>query len=208
VRAGVSCRHTWEPELVSPFHHDRSWTNFGVFCLFVGGACFVGCLLFCCPWPFRSFSFVYPWQLTLWYNDCHYRDDERSNRPKKKCFELARLLRTKSSVFGMFYFPAFFWLVAAWLNVSVVRAVTLLSATTGWKCCKNTGNIVPSKATKSNTKTPSTLQSPGECKGRVKVACSSDGSIKGWLATPRARMSTVRRGRHRLFQILEGTAIS
>ena len=36
VRAGVSCRQSWEPDLVSPFHHDRSWTCFGVFCLFVG----------------------------------------------------------------------------------------------------------------------------------------------------------------------------
>ena len=33
----VSCRHTWEPELVSSFHHDRSWTNFVFLYLFVGG---------------------------------------------------------------------------------------------------------------------------------------------------------------------------
>ena len=57
VRAGVSCRHTWEPELVSPFHHDRSWTFFGVLCLLLGGACFVVCLLFCCPR--LVFPFVY-----------------------------------------------------------------------------------------------------------------------------------------------------
>ena len=38
VRAGDSCRHTWEPELVSSFHHDRFWTNSGVFllCLWEG----------------------------------------------------------------------------------------------------------------------------------------------------------------------------
>ena len=26
---------------------------------------------------------MHPWQLTLWYNDCHYRDDERIISPKK-----------------------------------------------------------------------------------------------------------------------------
>ena len=30
-----------------------------------------------------SVSFVYPWQLTTRYNDCHYRDDERSLVQKK-----------------------------------------------------------------------------------------------------------------------------
>jgi len=35
VRAGVICRQSWEPELVSSFHHNRSWTCVGVFvCLF------------------------------------------------------------------------------------------------------------------------------------------------------------------------------
>ena len=86
VRAGVSCRHTWEPERVSPFHYDRSWTTLWC-CLVVvlGGGLFwcVSLFCFCCPWPFSSHSFVYPWHLTLWYNDCHYRDDERSTRPKK-----------------------------------------------------------------------------------------------------------------------------
>ena len=41
VRAGVRCRHTWEPELVSPFHHDRSWTIL-CFVFVCGGG------LFCC----------------------------------------------------------------------------------------------------------------------------------------------------------------
>ena len=43
--------------------------------------------------------------------------------------------------------------------------------------------------------------------GGIGVACSSDGKIKGQLATPRARMSTVRRGRQRLFQRLEDAAM-
>ena len=83
----------WEPGLVADIRESLSlfhlftMIGLGQFLVFSfvlwGGVCFVGCLLFCCPWPFRSLSFVYPWQLTLWYNDCHYRDDERSIRPKK-----------------------------------------------------------------------------------------------------------------------------
>ena len=40
-----------------------------------------------------------------------------------------------------YWMPAatFFWLDAAWLNVTVVRAVALLSATNGWKSRKNIG---------------------------------------------------------------------
>ena len=46
VRAGVSCRHTWEPELVSPFHHDRSWTSLVFFGCVCGGGLFCFFVLF------------------------------------------------------------------------------------------------------------------------------------------------------------------
>ena len=63
----LSCRHTWEPELVSPFHQDRSWTFFGVLCLLLGGACFVVCLLFCCPRLVFLLSTMVQWLPLSWW---------------------------------------------------------------------------------------------------------------------------------------------
>ena len=71
----------------------------------------------------------------------------------------------------------FFCLDAAWLNEVVVRAVALLSAKTKWRVAKLLEMFfqVKQQTRKRNETTPTTLQSPGECRGRVKVACSSDG---------------------------------
>ena len=76
------CRQPWEPELVSPFHHDWSWTFVGVFVCLWAGVCFSGFVFDVLD--LSVVSFVYLRQLTLRYNDCHYCDDERSISPKKK----------------------------------------------------------------------------------------------------------------------------
>jgi len=61
----------------------------------------------------------------------------------------------------------FFLLVAAWLNISVVRAVALLSADNWVKLFQKTGYKGPSKATKSKRKRHNaiTLQFPENARG-------------------------------------------
>ena len=95
------CVEPWEHELVSTFHHDWSWTFVGVFVCLWGGGCFSGFVFDVLD--LSVVSFVYLRQLTLRYNDCHYRDDERSISPKKN-HALAQVLSVgispKPSVFN------------------------------------------------------------------------------------------------------------